>query len=87
MKRILGIAWTLAVVVFFVDWIAVGFSIANGNYEITLGIYVGACCLLVILSYPFYKLLGDQCPHCGRILTSGGKYCPYCGKGIPSKLS
>ena len=36
MKRIMRTVWALAVVVFFVDWIAVGFSIANGNYKILI---------------------------------------------------
>lgn len=85
MKRIIWIVWALAVVVFFADWIFIGLSLAHGNYEITPGIYVGLFCMVVILAYPFYKLFGSRCPHCGKVLTLGWKYCPYCGKEVHSK--
>jgi len=49
------------VVIFFADWILVDLSIANGDYEIIPGIYVGNCCIVVILAHPFYKLLGNRC--------------------------
>lgn len=77
--------WSLAVVVFLIDWTIVGLAVLNGNYNIAAGVYIGAGCLAVILLFPFFRLFGGRCPHCGRDLAFGETRYPHCGGRIAPK--
>lgn len=83
MNKILFRLWLLALAVFAVDWLIVGLKLLNGDYDITLGVYVALVCVIVMALYPLSRALFSKCPYCGKLLTSSGRYCPHCGRELP----
>ena len=82
MKRIAGWITIAAFVVFVVDWTIVGLRLLNGNYDITVGAYLGMACWVVMLMCILIRAFWGKCPHCGKSTYSGGQYCPHCGKRV-----
>ena len=72
----------IALIVFIIDWGVIGLKLLEGDYDITLGAYLGAACLAILFAYIIYIRFSKKCPHCGKWLQTNGKYCPYCGKEI-----
>lgn len=83
MKKFLFRLWLLALAVFAVDWFIVGLKLLNGDYDITLGVYVALVCVIVMALYPLSRALFSKCPYCGKSLASSGRYCPHCGRELP----
>lgn len=69
-------------VVFVIDWGIVGLKLLDGDYDITVGAYVGATCLVVLFICILYIKFTHRCQHCGKMIQFVGKYCPHCGKEI-----
>ena len=82
MKKFLFRLWLLALAVFAVDWLIVGLKLLNGDYNISLGVYLALVCVIVMALYPLYRALFCKCPYCGKLLTSSGRYCPHCGREL-----
>lgn len=82
MKKIMLWLFTISFIVFIIDWGVVGLKLLNGDYDILVGAYIGAACLVVIFVCAIYKAFSDKCPHCGKLRMSNGEYCSYCGKKI-----
>ncbi len=82
MKKIVN--WTLFItfIVFLIDWGVVGLSLLNGNYDITIGAYIGLVCFIIIFACIFYRSFSSKCPHCGKMLLVNGAYCSHCGKKL-----
>ena len=68
--------------VFVIDWGVIGLKIFEGDYDITVGVYLGLISLIVLLVCLLYLRLTNRCPHCGRRIQTQGRYCPCCGKEI-----
>ena len=83
MNKILFRLWLLALAVFAADWLIVGLKLLNGDYDITLGVYVALVCVIVMALYPLSRALFSKCPYCGKSLASSGRYCPHCGRELP----
>jgi len=82
MKKFITGLYILAIVTFLIDWGVMGLKIFDGNYDITVEAYIGLACFVTIIAYPFYRLLTNKCPYCGKVRMTNGKYCSYCGKEI-----
>lgn len=82
MKRIMSWIFVISIIIFILDWGVVGLKLLNGDYDITVGAYIGLVCVLIILLCAVYKIFSDKCPYCGKVRMSNGEYCSYCGKKI-----
>ncbi len=82
MKKIMSWTLVISIIVFMIDWGVVGLKLLNGDYDITVGAYIGLVCILVIWISVFYRIFSDKCPHCGKVRLSNGEYCSYCGKKV-----
>lgn len=82
MKRIMSWIFVISIIIFILDWGVVGLKLLNGDYDITVGAYIGLVCVLIILVCAVYKIFSDKCPYCGKVRMSNGEYCSYCGKKI-----
>ena len=82
MKKVMFWLFITSIIVFFIDWGVVGIKLLNGEYDITVGVYIALGCVIVMLIYILYRLFNNRCPHCGMIRTSNGKYCSFCGEKI-----
>lgn len=82
MKKLIPWLYGIAVTIFVIDWGAMGVKLLNGDYEIKAGAYVGLACLIVMALCAVYRVCCNRCPHCGKVLLSGGRCCAHCGKEI-----
>lgn len=74
--------FVISIIIFILDWGVVGLKLLNGDYDITVGAYIGLVCVLIILVCAVYKIFSDKCPYCGKVRMSNGEYCSYCSKKI-----
>ncbi len=76
--------WTLGIsfVLFFIIWGVIGFMIINNDYDFMGWACAALVCWGVLFACILYKVLGNRCPHCGRLRKSWGKFCPHCGQEI-----
>ena len=81
MKRAMWLAG-IAIFVFVLDWCIIGLNLLDGNYEITVGAYIGLACIAVIFVCIVYIKWNSRCPHCGKLRLYGGRYCAHCGKRL-----
>lgn len=82
MKKIMSWLFAISLIVFVIDWGLIGLKLLDGDYDITVGAYIGIACIIVIFVCALYKMLTNKCPHCGKVRMSNGEYCSYCGKKI-----
>jgi len=83
MKRFMNWLFAISIVVFFVDWTAVGVKLLGGDYDITAGAYVGLVCCVIMMICIICRIAGNQCPHCGKLVQQPrAKYCPHCGQKL-----
>ena len=55
MKRIMNWLYAIAIAVFVIDWSYVGIKLLNGEYDMTVGAYIGLVCVGVMIVYYIYK--------------------------------
>lgn len=82
MKKFMSWLFAVSLAVFVIDWGVVGVKLLNGDYDITVGAYIGLACCIIMLVCALYRCLSNKCPHCGKVRVTGGDYCSYCGKKI-----
>lgn len=82
MKRIAAWGLVITLILLLIDLGVMGIKLLNGNYDVLTEAYITAACWIVLLVYAAVRLLGNRCPHCGRLMLSNGKYCPHCGREI-----
>lgn len=83
MKRIMNWLYAIAIAVFVIDWSYVGIKLLNGEYDVTVGAYIGLVCVGVMIVYYIYRIFSNKCPHCGKLIhLPRVQYCPYCGKKL-----
>ena len=81
MKKAATWAFIIAFITLFIDWAILGIKLLDGNYDVIAEAYIGAVCIAIIFICILIKHTG-KCPHCGKIITSDGRYCPYCGEKL-----
>ena len=84
MKKIAIWLAVITFIIFVIDWGIIGLKILDGDYDITVGVYIGFISIVVCFISIFYVKSQNRCPYCGKMKQSFGKYCPYCGKEINS---
>lgn len=82
MKKAATWAFIIAFITLFIDWAVLGIKLLDGNYDVIAEAYIGAVCFVIIFICILIKQFKGKCPHCGRIITSDGKYCPHCGEKL-----
>ena len=82
MKRIAVRTAVIAFVVFLIAWGVVGVKLLDGDYDITVGVYIAMAAAVITIAAILVARSTGRCPHCGRFLSAGGKYCPHCGKEV-----
>lgn len=82
MKKIAKWMAVIAFIVFVIDWGIIGLKLLDGDYDITVGAYVGVVCLVLLFLSILYIRCTHRCRNCGKMIQFYGKYCPYCGKEI-----
>ncbi len=82
MKKIAVWLAVIAFIIFVIDWGVVGSKLLDGNYDITVGAYIGLISIVIIFVCVIYIRVINKCPHCGKMIQFNGKYCPYCGVEI-----
>ena len=82
MKKYIPWIMFITFIIFIIDWGIVGLKLLDGNYDITVGAYIGLACFIIIFICILYRLFNNKCPNCGKTLLSDGTYCPYCGKKL-----
>lgn len=82
MKRVISWARAIALVAFIIDWAFAGLKLLDGDYDITIEVYIAMVCFVVLLICAVCMLFTNKCPHCGRLRLTNGRYCPNCGKEI-----
>lgn len=80
MKKFVIWLAVIAGIVLVIDWGVVGIKLLDGNYDITVGVYIGYISFVILLICILYIKFTNRCKHCGRLIQVYGKYCPYCGK-------
>lgn len=72
MKRIMNWLYAIAIAVFVIDWGYVGIKLLNGEYDVTVGAYIGLVCVSVMIVYYIYRIFGNKCPYCGKLIHLPG---------------
>ena len=84
MKRFMFWLLVTAAAVFVIDWGVVGLKLLSGEYDITVGAYIGLACWIVIIVSVIFRRFSNRCPHCGKYQSGVGKYCTHCGRELGS---
>lgn len=58
-------------------------KLLNGEYDVTVGAYIGLVCVGVMIVYYIYRIFSNKCPYCGKLIhLPRVQYCPHCGKKL-----
>ena len=82
MKKIAVWTAVIAFTVFLIAWGVVGVQLLEGDYDITVGVYIAMAAAVITIAAILVARGVNRCLHCGRFLSAGGKYCPHCGKEV-----
>lgn len=80
MKKIAKWLAVVSMIVFVFAWGIMGLKLLDNNYLITAEAYVGLVSLILFFLCILYIKCKNQCPHCGKVKQTFGKYCSHCGK-------
>ena len=82
MKKVAAWLAAIALIVFVIDWGLIGLKLLDGDFDITLGTYVGLVCIVIGFVCVMIVKLSNRCPQCRRMIQYNWAYCPYCGQKI-----
>ena len=82
MKKIAKWMAVITLFIFIIAWGIIGLKLLDGDYDITVGAYIGVISIVVFFICVLYIKFTRRCQNCGKMIESYGKYCPYCGKEI-----
>lgn len=85
MKKIMSWLFILSLVIFIFDWGIIGIKLLDGDYDITLGAYIGLVCLIFMSISLIYIRCYSKCPYCHKLIQPNAKFCQHCGKKINKK--
>ncbi len=82
MKKVINWLLGISLILFVIIWGVIGVKIFTNSFDFTAWAYAALACWIVLFACILCKVLGNRCPHCGKMRKSWGKFCPCCGKEI-----